>query len=154
MTHSFWQISLWCYCRFILRAHWSTNQSQCSPSHEIMVINKSLWFSHFVLTGSRFAICPFRVNGCTWAQKEGTFTLSMWSPSPSQATWSCGTKPSNCECLSLSRHSNNYLSSRFCPPLSLSHLLLMCCVTWLIISQVIYDLLRHETDVMSFHIDI
>lgn len=49
--------------------------------------------------GSHTATCPSRANGFTSAQKEETSTSSTWSPSLSQATSSCGTKPSNCECL-------------------------------------------------------
>lgn len=49
------------------------------------------------LAESHTATCPFRANGFTSAQKEETFTLSTWSPSLSQATSLCGTKPSNCE---------------------------------------------------------
>jgi len=49
------------------------------------------------LAESHTATCPSRANGCTSAQKEETSTSSTWSPTLSQATLLCGTKPSNCE---------------------------------------------------------
>ncbi len=65
-------------------------------SHEIMK-SRVVMDPALLSAESRTATCPSRANGFTSAQKEETSTSSTWSPSLSQATSSCGTKPSNCE---------------------------------------------------------